>query len=82
MTKPDIQKLTDALASVGAAHHDYQTHFLDGKHDETWPGWHAAYVLGRLCDFTTPTVLSQLLRDAPPSDDWNTEAARYVLNQI
>ena len=47
--------------SAGQAHHDYEAHFLRGVRDEHWAGWYAAYVLGRLGDFTTPTMLTQQL---------------------
>ena len=79
---PSHEELTTALASAGAAHHDYESRFLDGRHDEQWPGWYAAYALGRLGDFTSPTELSSWLESAPSEGEWPRDAASFVLAQI
>ncbi len=79
MGKPTRETLAAALRAAGAAHHDYETNALGGARDEQWPGWYAAYVLGQLGDFTTPTRLSEWLRGAPHSDDWAATAADHVL---
>ena len=55
MTRPTVQELEQALAAAGFAHHEFETRFLAGVRDEMWPGWYAAYVLGRLGDFAKPT---------------------------
>lgn len=51
--KIDISQedLERALSAAGAAHHDYEQKTLNGVRDELWPGFYAAYVLGRLGDF-------------------------------
>ena len=56
---PTKEVLEQALAAAGKAHHDYETNILGGVRDEQWPGWYAAYVLGRLGDFTSPSQLSE-----------------------
>jgi hypothetical protein len=79
---PSHQELSAALAAAGAAHHDYETRYLRGERDEQWPGWYAAYVLGRLGDFTSATTLSYWLESAPSEGEWSEEAASYVLSRI
>ena len=76
-----MEDLTAALAAAGSAHHDYESRFLGGVRDEQWPGWYAAYVLGRLGDFVTPTELSGWLEAAPLGGDWSSDAAAFVLEQ-
>ncbi len=78
MDIPSRDEIVEALQAAAAAHHDYQVNALDGVHDEQWPAWYAAYVLGRLGDFMTPTVLANWLSAAPASDDWSSGAADYV----
>ncbi len=75
---PAEQELKDALASAGQAHHDYEANFLGGVRDEHWAGWYAAYVLGRLGDFTTPTMLTQKLGTVSAEGDWAENAAAVV----
>lgn len=79
---PSKIDLEVALKSASEAHHNYQTIFLGGKHDPQWPGWYAAYVLGRLGDFISASKLSKLLNDSPGSEEWNKNTARYLLEQI
>jgi len=75
---PTQNELKDALTAAGSAHHDYESKFLKGQRDEQWPGWYAAYVLGRLGDFTTPTALTGWLAEATGDGDWAEEAALHV----
>ncbi len=64
MTAPPArQDLEDALAAAGTAHHEYEQNLLGGKRDEQWPGWYAAYVLGRLGDFASPTSITRWRRE-------------------
>ena len=79
---PTKEVLEQALAAAGKAHHDYETNILGGVRDEQWPGWYAAYVLGRLGDFTSPSQLSEWLVAAPYGDNWATSAASYVQDQL
>ena len=79
---PTKEGLEEALAAAGKAHHDYETNILGGVRDEQWPGWYAAYVLGRLGDFTSPSQLSELLAAAPSADSWAASAASFVSDQL
>ncbi len=81
-TLPTQQELERALTAAGAAHHEYEQNSLGGKRDEQWPGWYAAYVLGRLGDFAAPTPLSRWLEAAPGGDNWTASAAAHVLRQL
>ena len=62
--------LEQALRDAGAAHHDYEQVALEGQYDELWPGFYAAFVLGRLGDFAAPSRLSQWLEEAPSGEAW------------
>ena len=79
---PSLEALASALIAAGSAHHESERRFLDGERDEQWPGWYAAYVLGRLGDFTSPSDLSTWLEAAPLADDWAPGAAEYVLDRL
>ncbi len=80
--KPAGADLENALRAAGTAHHEYETNFLNGKRDEQWAGWYAAYVLGRLGDFTSPTSLARWLAEAPSEEDWAAGSARHVTGQL
>jgi hypothetical protein len=79
---PSQNALMSALRAAGSAHHDYESRFLGGEHDLQWPGWYAAYVLGRLGDFAAPTDLAQWLQDAPAADDWADAASAFVRRRL
>ncbi len=79
---PSKEQLAKALAAAGRAHHDYESNYLAGKRDEQWPGWYAAFVLGRLGDFTTPTTLSHWLEEAPGDTDWATSTGAFVAARL
>ena len=80
--KPADADLVSALNDAGQAHHDYESNFLKGERDEQWAGWYAAYVLGRLGDFTSPTSLTRWLIDAPSADDWAASTAQHISQQL
>lgn len=84
MTKRAVDRaaLVEALSAAGAAHHDFEARYLGGEYDVIWPGWYAAYVLGRLGDFVQPTELSEWLRDAPSDGVWAEDAATFVLSRM
>lgn len=79
---PDHRALVSALEAAGSAHHDYESRYLGGVRDEAWPGWYAAYVLGRLGDFASPTELAQWLDDADGGEEWAEDAATFVLGEV
>ena len=60
----------------------YEANYLDGVADAHWAGWYAAYTLGRLGDFTTPTTLARLLAESPAEADWPAAAARHVTQAL
>ena len=75
MKTPTEEALTEALQAAGRSHHDYESNYLEGERDAQWPGVYAAYVLGRLGDFASPTELSKWLEAAPGRGDWSESAA-------
>lgn len=77
-SRPTEQHLRDALGAASAAHHDYESNVLNGERDEHWAGWYAAYTLGRLGDFTTPTKLTAWLEAVSGDGDWAENAAAAV----
>ena len=79
---PSKEAIEKALRSAGEAHHDYEANFLEGKRDDGWAGWYAAYVLGRLGDFASPSALTRWLADAPSARDWASAAAQHVEAQL
>ena len=79
---PSVEELTTALKEAGAAHHEYEVVTLNGIRDQLWSGFYAAYVLGKLGNFATPSVLSKLLEDAPESDEWAKSAAETVHKRL
>ena len=56
MKTPSLDDLTQTLAQAGSAHHDFEQNILAGVRDELWHGFYAAFVLGRLGDFATPSA--------------------------
>ncbi len=81
MTDPSKDKIAAALRAAGAAHHDYESNFLNGQRDVQWAGWYAAYVLGRLGDFTKPAQLTAWLESAS-GEDWTEAAAVLVRSRL
>ena len=80
--KPSRKALEDALKAAGSAHHDYEQNALDGTRDEHWAGFYGAYVLGRLGDFVTPSVLIGFLEEVPDDGDWAVSAAEYIRDNL
>jgi len=80
--RPSREQLRDALEASGSAHHEYETNTLRGVRDERWAGWYAAYVLGRLGDFFSPSDLAQWLEESPAGEDWSAAAAEYVIGRL
>ena len=53
MTNPPFESdLAEVLSAAGSTHHEYEQTALNGVRDELWAGFYAAFVLGRLGDFT------------------------------
>jgi len=79
---PEISEIEKALSEAGSAHHEYEQIVLKGVRDELWPGFYAAYVLGKLGSFTTPSILSRLLETAPASDNWAKSAGEFLISKL
>jgi hypothetical protein len=82
MANPSRADLREALSAAGSAHHEFEENFLKGERDDYWAGWYAAYVLGRLGEFTTPTQLTKWLQEADGDGDWANFAADYVVGNL
>ena len=80
--QPQLSELTAALKAAGSAHHEYEQVVLKGVFDEQWPMFYAAFVLGRLGDFTKPSVLTSWLEEVPTDGVWADVAARHVIDRL
>ena len=79
---PSRDQLREALSAAAGAHHEYEQVALGGQHDAQWSGFYAAYVLGRLGDFASPSALARWFEAAPEADDWAGQAAAFVLSKL
>ena len=82
ITRPTKQQLIKALIAASRAHHEFQTNYMDGVRHEQWAWWYSAYILGRLTEFTTPTLLTKWLEEVTDVKSWFTKAAEYILLRI
>ncbi len=78
--QPEFSELAAALKAAGSAHHEYQQTVLNGVFDEQWPMFYAAFVLGRVGEFTRPSVLTSWLMESPTDGVWADVAAKHVIN--
>jgi len=79
---PSRELLEATLALAGDAHDDYERAMLKGVVDERWAGFYAAYVLGRVGDFTAAGRLAALLAEVDAASDWPAVAAGHVLMKL
>ncbi len=79
---PTKDQLEDALSAAGNGHHDYESNYLKGKRDEQWAGWYAAFVLGRLGEFASPSAVAVWLEEAEGEGEWPLIASEYVFSKI
>lgn len=79
---PQIAELAAALKAAGSAHHEYEQSVLDGVFDEYWAMFYAAFVLGRIGEFTTPSALTSWLKEVPTDGEWSDMAAEHVLDKL
>ena len=79
---PEKEELVKALKSAGAAHHEYEQTVLHGIRHEEWAAFYAAYVLGRLGDFLPASVLTELLTEAPLTDNWAESTAVNIISEM
>ena len=80
--RPGFPELATALEAAGSAHHEYEQTVLNGVFDEQWPMFYAAFVLGRVGEFTKPSVLASWLQESPADEAWAETAARHVLDSL
>ena len=79
---PSHEQLEAALAAADTAHREYERSALRGVADEGWPGFLAAYVLGRLGDFAPASRLAGLLEEVEMGANWPAAAADHVLTKL
>ena len=80
--QPQFSELAAALKAAGSAHHEYEQTVLNGVFDEQWPMFYAAFVLGRIGDFTTPSALTSWLEEVSTDGVWADVAAKHVINRL
>ena len=79
---PSDSAIAEALSAAGAAHHEYEQTALKGVRDELWAGFYAAFVLGRLGDFTAASRLAALLEEVDAPSNWSEAAAEHVATTL
>lgn len=77
---PTKVQLQEALLSAGKTHHEFQENFLNGVRHEQWAMWYSAYVLGRLGNFTSASMLTQCLEEVSDKEEWFKKAAEHILH--
>ena len=80
--RPQYSELAAALKAAGSAHHEYEQTVLNGAFDEQWTTFYAAFVLGRVGEFTTPSALISWLEEVPTDGVWADGAAKHVINRM
>lgn len=79
---PSDSALAEALSAAGSTHHEYEQTALKGVRDELWAGFYAAFVLGRLGDFTAASTLAALLEEVDAPSNWSEAAAEHVATTL
>jgi predicted GNAT family acetyltransferase len=83
MTNPPFESdLAEVLTAAGSTHHEYEQTALKGVRDELWAGFYAAFVLGRLGDFTVASRLAALLEEVDAPSNWSEVAAEHVTTTL
>jgi uncharacterized protein len=83
MTDPPFESdIAEVLSTAGSAHHEYEQTALKGVHDGLWAGFYAAFVLGRLGDFTAASRLAALLEEVDAPSNWPEAAAKHVTTTL
>ena len=79
---PSGSAIAEALSAAGSAQHEYEQTALKGVRDEQWAGFYAAFVLGRLGDFTAASRLAALLEEVDAPSNWSQAAAQHVATTL
>jgi hypothetical protein len=80
--QPAHDQLLATLIAAARAHHEFQTNILGGVRHSQWAGWYAAYLLGRLGEFTTPSQLTRWLEEVTEEKGWFKNAAAHISLKI
>ena len=70
------------MSDAGTAHHEYQQVILKGVNDIYWPGFYAAYLLGRLGNIVEPSTLTRWLEESSEWDNWVETTANVFLERL
>ncbi len=79
---PEFSALVAALNAAGSAHHEYEQTALNGVFDDHWSLFYAAFVLGRMGGFTTPSALVSWLTEVTTDGDWSNAAAKHIIDRL
>jgi uncharacterized protein len=79
---PSDSAIAEALSAAGSAHHEYEQTARKGVRDELWAGFYAAFILGRLGDFTAASRLAALLEEVDAPSNWSQAAAQHVATTL
>ena len=79
---PNEKQIKHSLIAAAKAHHEFETNYLSGIRHEQWAFWYAAYVLGKLGNFISPTKITRLLEQVTGNDDWFNNAAKIISENI
>ncbi|HVY21582.1 MAG TPA: hypothetical protein VHA70_16085 [Bauldia sp.] len=79
---PDRKTLAAALAQADVVHEEYERTALKGMGDDKWPGFVAAFVIGKLGEFVPASRLALLVEEVAEGDDWANAAADHVLMKL
>ncbi|MCB0283167.1 MAG: hypothetical protein H6627_14780 [Calditrichae bacterium] len=75
---PNQRQIKHALIAAAKAHHEFETNYLAGIRHEQWAYWYAAFVLGNLGNFLSPSKLTQILENVTDSENWFKSAAEQI----
>ena len=79
---PSEKQIKHALIEAAKTHHEFQDNYLAGVRHEQWAFWYAAYMLGKLGEFISPTKLTRLMEEAPDQKQWFSSAAKHISDNI
>lgn len=81
-TLPNQKQIKHALVAAAKAHHEFESNYLGGIRHEQWAYWYAAFVLGNLGDFISPTQLTRILENVTDTENWFKSAAEQISENI
>ena len=78
-------RLIEALSEAATQHQEFQEGFLKGQFDDEWHSFYAAFIIGKLGTFTTPSKLTELIKKADANIKaklWQENFAEFILDNI